>query len=130
VGEREDLRAQWRLCMERAKATSDPRLKRELATRAFKLAQAAEALGGEAEFKSPWHLSHGDARGDSITQVFETKDAAIDAACALVGRGAYVFEVGPIQEGHGGLRLNGVEIRRIFDERARITEWLAPPRGS
>src|SRR5215469_5625095 len=65
--------------MERTKTTSDPRLKRELATRAFKLARAAEALGGEAEVKSPWYLSHGDARGDSIMQVFETKEAAIDA---------------------------------------------------
>ena len=46
-----------------------------------------------------------------VMQVFETKDAA----CALVGKGAYVFEVGPIQEGHGGARLNGAEIRRIFD---------------
>jgi hypothetical protein len=32
-----------------------------------------------------------------------------------------VFEVGPIQEGHGGIRLNRAEIRRTFDERARIT---------
>jgi hypothetical protein len=108
--------------MESAKTTSDPRLKRELAVRAFKLARAVEALGEEAEVKSPWYLSHGDARGDSIMQVFETKEAAIDAACALVGKGVYVFEVGPIQEGHGGTRLNGTEIRRIFDERARITE--------
>jgi len=122
VGEREDLREESRLCMEAAKTTSDPRLKRELATRAFKLAQAAKALGGEEEVKSPWYLSHGDARGDSIMQVFENKEAAIDAACALVGKGAYVFEVGPIQEGHGGTRLNGAEIRRIFDERARITK--------
>ena len=122
MGEREDLRTEWRLCMERAKATSDPRLKRELAARAFRLARAAEALGGEAEVESPWYLSHGDARGDSIMQVFETKEAAIDAACALVGKGTYVFEVGPIQERHGGARLNGAEIRRIFDERARITE--------
>jgi hypothetical protein len=37
--------------MERAKTTSDPRLKRELATRAFKLARATEALGGEEEVK-------------------------------------------------------------------------------
>jgi len=122
VGEREDVRAESRLCMERAKTTSDPKLKWELATRAFKLARAAEALGGEEEVESPWHLSYGDARGDSIMQVFETKEAAIDAACALVGKGAYVFEVGPIQEGHGGTRLNGTEIRRIFVERARITE--------
>ena len=121
MGEREDLREESRLCMEAAKTTSDPRLKRELATRAFKLAGAA-ALGGEEEVKSPWYLSHGDARGDSIMQVFENKEAAIDAACALVGKGAYVFEVGPIQEGHGGTRLNGAEIRRIFDERARITK--------
>ena len=120
MGEREDVRAESRLCMERAKTTSDPKLKWELATRAFKLARAAEALGGEEEVESPWHLSYGDARGDSIMQVFETKEAAIDAA--LVGKGAYVFEVGPIQEGHGGARLNGAEIRRIFDERARITE--------
>ena len=120
MGEREDLREESRLCMETAKTTSDPRLKRELATRAFKLARAAQALGGEEEVKSPWYLSHGDARGDSIMQVFENKEAAIDAACALVGKGAYVFEVGPIQEGHGGTRLNGAEIRRIFDERARI----------
>src|SRR5439155_4606075 len=82
VGEREDLREESRLCMEAAKTTSDPRLKRELATRAFKLAQAAKALGGEEEVKSPWYLSHGDARGDSIMQVFENKEAAIDAACA------------------------------------------------
>ena len=61
-------------------------------TPALKLARAAEALGGEEEAKSPWYLSHGDARGDSITQVFETKEAAIDAACALVGQGVYVFE--------------------------------------
>ena len=122
MGEREDLRAESLLCMERAKTISDPRLKREWATRAFKLARAAEALGGEAEVKLPWYLSYGDARGDSIMQVFETKEAAIDAACALVGKGAYVFEVGPIQERHGGARLNGTEIRRIFDERARITE--------
>ena len=122
MGEREDLRAESRLCMERAKTTSDPRLKRELATRAFKLARAAEALGGEEEVKSPWYLSRGNARGDSITQVFETKEAAIDAACALVGQGVYVFEIGPIQEGHGGARLNGAEIRRVFDKRARITE--------
>ena len=122
MGEREDLHAESRLCMERAKTTSDPRLKRELATRAFKLARAAEALGGEEEVKSPWYLSHGDARGDSITQVFETKEAAIDAACALVGQGVYVFEVGPIQEGQGGTRLNGAEIRRVFDKRARIAE--------
>jgi hypothetical protein len=88
VGGREDLRAESRLSMERAKTTSDPRLKRELATRAFKLARAAEALGGEAEVKAPWYLSHGDARGDSIMQVFETKEAATDAACALVGKGA------------------------------------------
>jgi len=108
--------------MERTKTTSHPRLKRALATRAFKLARAALALGGQAEVQSPWYLSHGDARGDSIMQVFETKEAAIDAACALVGKGAYVFEVGPIQEEHGGARLNGTEIRRIFDERARITE--------
>jgi hypothetical protein len=108
--------------MERAKTTSDPRLKRELPTPAFKLARAAEALGGEEEVRSPWYLSHGDVRGDSITQVFETKGAAIDAACALVGQGVYVFEVGPIQEGHGGARLNGAEIRRVFDKRARITE--------
>jgi len=105
--------------MESAKTTCDPRLKRELATRAFGLARAAQALGGAAEVKSPWYLCHGDARGDSIMQVFETKEAAIDAACALVGKGAYVFEVGPIQEGHGGARLNGAEIRHIFDERAR-----------
>jgi hypothetical protein len=39
--------------MERTKTTSDPWLKRELATRAFTLARAAEALGGEAEVKSP-----------------------------------------------------------------------------
>src|SRR5262249_61944809 len=64
-------------------------------------------------------FSNGDARGDSIMQVFETKEAAIDAACVLVGKGAFVFEVGPIQEGHGGTRLNGAEIRRIFDERVR-----------
>jgi len=110
--------------MEAAKTTSDPRLKRELATRAFKLAGAAAlgGEGGEGEVKSPWYLSHGDARGDSIMQVFENKEAAIDAACALVGKGAYVFEVGPIQEGHGGTRLNGAEIRGIFDARARITE--------
>ena len=120
MDEREDLREESRLCMESAKTTSDPRLKRELATRAFKLAQAAKALGGEEEVKSPWYLSYGDARGDSIMQVFENKEAAIDAACALVGKGAYVFEVGPIQEGHGGTRLNGAEIRRIFDERGRI----------
>ena len=86
--------------MERAKTTSDPRLKHELPTPAFKLARAAEALGGEEEVESPWHLSYGDARGDSIMQVFETKEAAIDAACALVGKGAHVFEVGPVQEGH------------------------------
>jgi len=55
-------------------------------------------------------------------QVFETKEAAIDAACVLVGKAAHVFEVGPIQEEHGGTSLNGTEIRRIFDERARITE--------
>ena len=122
MGKREDLHAESRLCMERAKTTADPRLKRELATRAFKLARAAEALGGEEEVKSAWYLCHGDTRGDSIMQVFETKEAAIDAACAVVGKGAYVFEVGPIQEGHGGARLNGAEIRRIFDERARITE--------
>ena len=122
MGEREDLRAESRLCMERAKTASDPRSKRELATRAFGLARGAEALDGKAEVKSPWYLCHGDARGDSIMQVFETKEAAIDAACALVGKGTYVFEVGPIQEGHGGARLNGAEIRRIFDERARITE--------
>ena len=122
MGEREDLRAESHLYMEWAKATSDPRLKRELATRAFKLGRAAGALGGEEEVKSPWYLSHGDARGDSITQVFETKEAAINAACALVGQGVYVFEVGPIQEGQGGTRLNGAEVRRIFDERARITE--------
>ena len=65
-------------------------MKRELATRAFKLARAAEALGGEAEVKSPWYLSHGDARDDSIMQVFETKEAAI---CALVGKGAYVVSL-------------------------------------
>jgi hypothetical protein len=65
--------------------------------------------------------SYGDVRGDSIMQVFETKEAAINAACALVGKGAYVFEVGPIQEGHRGTRLNEPEIRRIFDELARIT---------
>ena len=105
-----------------AKTTSDPRLKRELATCAFKLVRAAEALSGEEEVKSPWYLSRGNARGDSITQVFETKEAAIDAACALVGQGVYVFEIGPIQEGHGGARLNGAEIRRVFDKRARITE--------
>jgi hypothetical protein len=93
VGEREDLRTEWRLCIERAKTTSDPRLKRELAMRAFRLARAAETLGGEGEVKSSWYLSHGDARGDSIMQVFETKEAAINAACALVGKGAYVFEV-------------------------------------
>jgi len=122
VGEREDLRAESHLYMERAKTTSDPRLKRELATRAFKLARAAEALGGEEEVKSPWYLCHGDTRGDSIMQVFETKEAAIDAACALVGKGAYVFEVGPIQAGQGGTRLNGAEIRRVFDKRACITE--------
>jgi hypothetical protein len=112
--------------MERAKTTSDARLKRELATRAFKLGRAAEALGGQEEVKSPWYLSHGDARGDSITQIFETKEAAINAACALVGHGVYVFEVGPIQEGHGGLRLNGAEIRRIFDERLVLrNDWRA-----
>ena len=122
MGEREDLREESRLCMETAKTTSDPRLKRELAARAFKLARAAEISGGEEEVKSPWYLSHGNARGDSIMQVFENKEAAIDAACALVGKGAYVFEVGPIQEGHGGTRLNGAEIRGIFDARARITE--------
>jgi len=49
-----------------AKTTSDPRLKRELATCAFKLVRAAEALSGEEEVKSPWYLSHGDARGDSM----------------------------------------------------------------
>ena len=108
--------------MERAKTTSDPRLKRELPTPAFKLARAAEALGGEEEVKSPWYLSRGNARGDSITQVFETKEAAIDAACALVGQGVYVFEVGPIQEGQGGTRLNGAEIRHVFDKRACITK--------
>ena len=107
--------------METAKTTSDPRLKWEPVTRAFKLPRAAEDSGGEEEVKSPWYLSHGDARGDSIMQVFENKEAAIDAACAVIGKGAYVFEVGPIQEGHGGIRLNGAEIRRIFDERARIT---------
>ena len=110
--------------------TSDPRLKRELATRAFRLAREAEALGGEAEVKSRWYLSHGDARGDSIMQVFETKEAAIDAACALVGKGTYVFEVGPIQEGRGGTRLNGAEIRRIFDGRARITGMTSASTGS
>src|SRR5262249_43969256 len=104
--------------MERAKTTADPRLKK-LATRAFALARAAQALGEEEEVKSPWYLCHGDARGDSIMQVFETKEAGIDAAFALVGKGVYVFEVGPIQKGHGGARLNGAEIRRIFDERAR-----------
>ena len=104
-----------------AKTPADPRLKRELATRDFKLAWA-DAFGGEEEVKSPWYLSHGDARGDSITQVFETKEAAINAACALVGQGVYVFEVGPIQEGQGGTRLNGAEIRRVFDKRACITE--------
>ena len=108
--------------MERAKTTSDPRLKHELPMPAFKLARAAEALGGEEEVKSPWYLCHGDTRGDSIMQVFETKEAAIDAACALVGKGAYVFEVGPIQAGQGGTRLNGAEIRRVFDKRACITE--------
>ena len=40
------------------------------------------------------------ARGDSVMQVFEGKEAEIDAACALVGKGAHVFEVGPVQEGH------------------------------
>jgi hypothetical protein len=122
VGEREDLREESRLCMETAKKTSDPRLKRELAMRAFKLARAAKVLGGEEEVESPWYLSHGDARGDSIMQVFENKEAAIDAACAFVRKGSYVFEVGPVQEGHGGTRLNAAEIRRIFDERARIIE--------
>ena len=85
--------------METAKKTSDPRLKRELAMRAFKLARAAKVLGGEEEVESPWYLSHGDARGDSIMQVFENKEAAIDAACAFVRKGSYVFEVGPIQKG-------------------------------
>ena len=123
MGEREDLRAESHLYMERAKTTSDPRLKRELATRAFNFGRAA---GGPRRrgrgIKSPWDLSHGDVRGDSITQVFETKEAAINAACALVGQGVYVFEVGPIQEGQGGTRLNGAKVRRIFDERTRITE--------
>ena len=63
MGEREDLRAESHLYieshlyMERAKATSDPRLKRELATRAFKLARAAEAFGGEEQITMvsfPW----------------------------------------------------------------------------
>ena len=98
------------------------KVSRRFQTCAFRLARAAEALGEEAEVKSPWYLCHGDARGDCIMQVFETKEAAIDAACALVGKGAYVFEVGAIQEGQGGTRLNGAEIRGIFDERARITE--------
>jgi hypothetical protein len=50
--------------MKREKTTSDPRWKRELATRDFKLAWA-DAFGGEEEVKSPWYLSHGDARGNS-----------------------------------------------------------------
>ena len=74
MGEREDLRAESRRCIERAKTTSDPPLKRELAARAFRLARAAEALSGEAEVKSPWYHSHGDARGNSIMQAFEMKE--------------------------------------------------------
>jgi hypothetical protein len=53
----------------------------------------------------------------ALCRYFENKEAAIDAACAFVRKGSYVFEVGPIQEGHGGTRLNAAEIRRIFDER-------------
>ena len=49
MGEREDLRPESHLYMERAKTTSDPRLKRELATRAFNFGRAAGALGGEEE---------------------------------------------------------------------------------
>ena len=62
-----------------AKTPADPRLKRELATRAFKLARATDAFGREEEVKSPWYHSHGDARGNSIMQAFETKETAIDA---------------------------------------------------
>ena len=57
-----------------AKTPADPRLKRELATRAFKLARATDAFGREEEVKSPWYHSHGDARGNSIMQAFEMKE--------------------------------------------------------
>src|SRR5262249_27194575 len=108
--------------MERAKTTPDPRLKRELDARLQACRGGRGPRYGEEEAKSPWYLSHGDARGDSIMQVFETKEAAIDAACVLVGKGAYVFEVRPDPGGAWSTRLNGTEIRRIFDERARIAE--------
>ena len=130
MGEREDLRAESLLCMERAKTTSDPRLKREWATRAFKLARAAEALGGEAEVKSPWYLSYGDARGDSIMQVFETKEAAIDAACALVGKGAYVFEVGRIRGGAWRHQTQRNRNSSYFDERGSYYRMTAAAAGS
>jgi hypothetical protein len=67
--------------------------------RAFKLARAAEVLGGEEEVESPCIFPMAPLVAIAIMQVFENKEAAIEALCAFVGKGYYVFEVGPIQEG-------------------------------